>query len=289
MNADDYCQQKAAQSGSSFYYSFRFLPPEQRRAITALYAFCREVDDVVDECSDPLLAANKLNWWRGETTAMFNGNPSHPVCIALSPFLERFNLSQEYFQEIIDGMEMDLQQNRYQDWKELSLYCYRVASAVGLLTIEIFGYEDRNTIKYAKDLGMAFQLTNIIRDVREDAQRDRIYLPLQDLQQFAISEQDILNFQQSSQLEALLQHYTHKAREYYHSAFDHLSEGDRYAQRSGLIMAEIYLATLDEIEADKFQVMKHRIKLTPIRKLWIAWNAARREKQRFRRNSRAVA
>jgi len=182
MTPDQYCQDKAARSGSSFYYSFLFLPPVQRRAITALYAFCREVDDIVDMKGEPGIARIKLNWWRQEIARLFAGQAQHPVTRALTPVIEEFDLPQEQFLEIIDGMEMDLDQHRYASFKELMLYCYRVASVVGLLAAEIFGYRDRHTLKYAHDLGIAFQLTNIVRDVYEDAQRNRIYLPLDELQ-----------------------------------------------------------------------------------------------------------
>ncbi|HEX9179319.1 MAG TPA: presqualene diphosphate synthase HpnD, partial [Burkholderiales bacterium] len=187
MTPDQYCQEKAAQSGSSFYYSFLFLPPEKRRAITALYAFCREVDDLVDECSDPVVARTKLAWWRQELAGTFAGNPQHPVTRALAPAIERFGLPQEQFQEIIDGMEMDLDQEHYPDFRSLALYCHRVAGVVGLLSAEIFGYQDRATLRYAHELGLAFQLTNILRDVGEDARRGRIYLPMDELAQFGVA------------------------------------------------------------------------------------------------------
>jgi len=153
VTPDQYCQERAAQSGSSFYYSFLFLEPPRRQAITALYAFCREVDDVVDECPDALLARTKLAWWRGEVKALFEGCPSHPVTQALAASLKNFSLPQEQLLEIIDGMEMDLDHVRYADFKALHLYCYRVASVVGLLAAEIFGYRERLTLKYAHDLG----------------------------------------------------------------------------------------------------------------------------------------
>ncbi|MCW8853271.1 MAG: squalene/phytoene synthase family protein, partial [Gammaproteobacteria bacterium] len=184
MTPDEYCQEKAASSGSSFYYSFRFLPVLQRRAITALYAFCREVDDVVDECKDEAIALQTLNWWRQEVKNLFTDKPQHPVTKALHPLLENFNLAEEYFLEIIDGMEMDLKYSSYQSFKDLSLYCYRAASVVGILSAEIFGFNNRKTLAYAHDLGMAFQLTNILRDVREDAQRGRVYIPVDEMEKF---------------------------------------------------------------------------------------------------------
>jgi 15-cis-phytoene synthase len=270
MNPDDYCQQKAAASGSSFYYSFLFLPPERRRAITALYAFCREVDDVVDECQDPAIAAAKLAWWRIEVARLYEGKPEHPVTQALQGVLPQFNLPQEQLLEIIDGMEMDLTQTRYLDFKGLSLYCYRVASVVGLLAAEIFGYTDRKTQKYAHDLGMAFQLTNIIRDVGEDARRGRIYLPVEDLQQFDVKAADILNARYSDNFRRLMEFQIARAEQYYEQAFAALPAVDRRAQRPGLVMAAIYRTLLDEIRRDGCQVLTQRTSLTPLRKLWLA-------------------
>ena len=270
MNPDEYCQQKAAASGSSFYYSFLFLPPERRRAITALYAFCREVDDVVDECQDPSIAAAKLVWWRMEVARLYDGTPEHPVTQALHALLPQFNLPQEQLLEIIDGMEMDLTQTRYLDFKGLSLYCYRVASVVGLLAAEIFGYTDRKTQKYAHDLGMAFQLTNIIRDVGEDARRGRIYLPVEDLQKFDVKAAEILNAQYSDNFRRLMEFQIARAEQYYDQAFANLPAVDRRAQRPGLVMAAIYRALLDEIRRDGCQVLTQRTSLTPLRKLWLA-------------------
>jgi phytoene synthase len=271
MTPEEYCQQKAASSGSSFYYSFLFLPPNRRRAITALYAYCREVDDVVDECLDPQIAATKLVWWRTELDRLYAGKPEHPVTQALLPVLKEFALPQEQLLEIIDGMEMDLQQTRYLDFKALSLYCYRVASVVGLLAAEIFGYTDRATQKYAHDLGMAFQLTNIIRDVGEDARRGRVYLPIDELQRFNVPVADILNSRYSDNFKALMEFQIERAEQYYAQAMSQLPAADRKAQRPGLVMAAIYRAVLNEIKRDGCQVLSQRTSLTPIRKLWIAW------------------
>jgi len=283
MTPDQYCQDKAAKSGSSFYYSFLFLPPKQKQAIIALYAFCREVDDVVDECSDPSLASSKLEWWRDEINNLFSGKPSHPVTQALKTSTENFNLPQEYFLEIIDGMAMDLEQFSYASFKDLSLYCYRVASVVGLMAAEVFGYEDRQTLKYAHSLGMAFQLTNILRDVAEDAARGRIYIPQDELQRFRVTEEDILNHQMTDNARQLMTFQAQRANDYYQKAFELLPETDRYSQRCGIIMSAIYQATLKEIEDDNFRVLDQRISLTPLRKLWIAWRTARQEKKRHRK------
>jgi phytoene synthase len=271
MTPEEYCQQKAAQSGSSFYYSFLFLPPPRRRAITALYAFCREVDDVVDECHDAQIAATKLAWWRQELARLYAGTPEHPVTRALQPVLAEFDLPQEQLLEIIDGMEMDLRQSRYLDFKALSLYCYRVASVVGLLAAEIFGYTDRRTLKYAHDLGMAFQLTNIIRDVGEDARRGRIYLPIDELQRFGVPAADILNARESDNFRQLMAFQIERAEHYYRQAMEALPAVDRKAQRPGLVMAAIYRTLLDEIQRDGCRVLTQRTSLPPLRKLWIAW------------------
>ncbi len=271
MTPEEYCQNKAASSGSSFYYSFLFLPPNRRRAIMAFYAFCREVDDVVDECSDPLLAATKLAWWREELDRLYAGLPQHPVTQALKTVLMEFNLPQEQLLEIIDGMEMDLQQTRYPDFKALSLYCYRVASVVGLLAAEIFGYTDRQTQKYAHDLGMAFQLTNIIRDVGEDARRGRVYLPIDELKRFEVPLSDILDSRYTENFRQLMEFQIERAEQYYVQAMAQLPSVDRKSQRPGLVMAAIYRTVLEEIKRDNCRVLTHRTSLTPLRKLWIAW------------------
>lgn len=272
MNPHDYCQQKAAASGSSFYYSFLFLPRPRREAITALYAFCREVDDVADECSDSTIARAKLAWWRMEIANLYADKPQHPVTQALVNAVRDYNLAEEHFLEIIDGMEMDLDQNRYRDFKELQLYCYRVASVVGLLSASIFGYRDRKTLKYAHDLGLAFQLTNIVRDVGEDARRGRIYLPMDEMKRFAVTELDILSSREGENVRQLLEYQIGRAQEYYERAFAELPDSDRKAQRTGLIMAAIYRTLLNEIRAGGCEkVLNQRISLTPLRKLWLAW------------------
>ena len=273
MTPDQYCQDKAAKSRSSFYYSFMFLPPDKRRAITTLYAFCREVDDVVDECSDKNVARTTLNWWRNEVLAIYGGKPQHPVALALVPVVRQFNLAQEHFLEIIDGMEMDLDHSRYSDFKSLQLYCYRVASVVGLLSAEIFGYTERQTLEYAHDLGIAFQLTNIIRDVGEDARRDRIYLPQEELAQFGVAEADILNAKETDNFQKLMAFQIERAQRYYRQAQEHLPVADRKSQRTGLIMAAIYNATLDEVVASGYHVLKERVSLGSGYKLWLAFKA----------------
>lgn len=272
MTPQEYCQSRAASSGSSFYYSFLFLSTPRREAITALYAFCREVDDVADECHEPEVARIKLSWWRAEIANLYAGNPQHPVTRALADTIHPYNLDEEHFIEIIDGMEMDLDQNRYRDFKELQLYCYRVASVVGLLSASIFGYTNRNTLKYAHDLGLAFQLTNIIRDVGEDARRNRIYLPLDELMKFGVTEDDIIRGRKTENIRKLLEFQVERAESFYERALSELPEEDRKSQRAGLIMAAIYRTLLREIKADGAgKVLNARTSLTPLRKLWLAW------------------
>lgn len=273
MTPDQYCQDKAAASGSSFYYSFRALQPEVRKGITAFYALCRELDDVVDECSDAQVARIKLAWWRTEIARLYDGKPEHPVTQALLPLTRSRNIPREWLEEIVDGMEMDLDQQRYEDYKSLLLYCHRAAGVVGQVAAEIFGYRNRQTLKYAHELGLAFQLTNIIRDVGEDARRGRIYLPLDELEQFGVKPAEILNRQHSERFEQLMQFQYQRAARAYEQALAWLPQEDRKTQRAGLAMAAIYGALLEEIRRDGFHVLDGKISLTPLRKLWLAWKA----------------
>ena len=271
MTPDEYCQAKAAESGSSFYYSFLFLPAERRRAITALYAFCREVDDVADEVSEPEVARAKLSWWRTEVANLFAGHPQHPVTKALLPFVSLYAIAASRLSEIIDGMEMDLTHHRYPDFDSLKLYCHRVAGVVGELSARIFGYTNPATLQYAETLGISFQLTNIIRDVGEDARRGRVYLPADELARFGLTPEDILALRGGEALRGLMAFQAERAQSYYDLALAKLAPEDRPAQRAGLIMAAIYRTLLNEIQRDGFRVLEHRVALTPLRKFWIAW------------------
>jgi len=274
MTPDEYCADKAAQSGSSFYYSFRLLDPPRRAAITALYAFCREVDDVVDEVTDPGVARVKLAWWRTEVDRIFDGTPHHPVALALMPVVRRYGLEKLQLQTVIDGMQMDLDKTRYLNFDELETYCDRVAGVVGRMSAEIFGYRNPGTGEYGRDLGIAFQLTNIIRDVGEDARRGRIYLPQDELARFGVQPSDILQQRGSAAFAQLMSFQVDRARLWYDRAFSKLAPEDRRAQRAGLAMAAIYRTLLDEIARDGYQVLDRRIALTPLRKLLIATRAA---------------
>lgn len=271
MTPQQYVQQKAASSGSSFYYAFLFLPPQRRAAITAFYAFCREVDDVVDEVSDPSVAQTKLAWWRNEVHQAFAGHPQHPVMQALQPLYAEFGIEETMLQSVIEGCEMDLTQTRYLDYPNLSRYCHLVAGVVGEVSARIFGQTDPATTVYAHTLGQAFQLTNIIRDVGEDALRGRIYLPVSELQQFDVKAHEVLNRLDSDRFQALMQFQAQRAHALYDQALSQLPTADWQTQKPGLMMASIYRTLLREIEAQKFPVLQQRVALTPLRKLWLAW------------------
>lgn len=271
MTPEQYVQQKAAASGSSFYYAFLFLPKQRRAAITAFYAFCREVDDVVDDVADPAVARTKLGWWQSEVAQSFTGQPTHPVMQALMPLAPTFGIEQRQLQAIIEGCQMDLEQTRYLDFPGLQRYCHLVAGVVGEVSAAIFGQTDPATTRYAHTLGLAFQLTNIIRDVGEDAMRGRIYLPIDDLQRFDVKAHEILNRVHSERFVALMRFQAERAHRYYDEAMALLPAPDRRAQKPGLMMASIYRTLLREIEHDNFAVLHQRVSLTPLRKLWLAW------------------
>ena len=274
MTPQQYVQERAARSGSSFYYAFLFLPPRRRAAITAFYAFCREVDDVVDEARDPGVAAAKLAWWMSEVQAAFGGRATHPVMQALMPLTGEFGIEQRHLQAVIEGCQMDLQQTRYLDFPGLARYCHLVAGVVGEVASAIFGRTEPATVDYAHRLGLAMQLTNIIRDVGDDARRGRIYLPMNELGRFGVTAEEILRRQApwgySERFDALMRHQAVRAHAIFDEALACLPEGDRRAQKPGLMMAHIYRTLLREIEASGFQVLHQRISLTPLRKLWIA-------------------
>lgn len=271
MTPEQYVQEKAAGSGSSFYYAFLFLPPRRRAAITAFYAFCREVDDVVDEVEDPGVAQTKLAWWQTEVSRAFAGDPQHPVMRALMPQREEFGIEERQLQAVIQGCRMDLEQTRYLDFQGLERYCHLVAGIVGEVAARIFGQSQAQTTEYAHKLGLAFQLTNIIRDVGEDAMRGRIYLPVNELQQFDVKAHEILQRKYSDRFTALMRFQAERAHRLYDEALALLPPEDRRSQKPGLMMASIYRTLLREIEADDFQVLHQRVSLTPVRKLWLAW------------------
>jgi phytoene synthase len=271
MTPQEYVQQKAASSGSSFYYAFLFLPAERRAAITAFYAFCREVDDVVDEISDPSVAQSTLAWWQKEVQQAFADHPTHPVMHALMPHVKVYDIEAHHLLSVIEGCQMDLTQTRYFDFAGLQRYCHLVAGVVGEVAAKIFGQTDAATTLYAHKLGLAFQLTNILRDVGEDAMRGRIYLPIDELKQFDVKAQDLMQRQYSDRFTALMKFQAARAHSLYDEAMSLLPVADKRTQKPGLMMASIYRTLLREIEADNFQVLHQRVSLTPLRKLWLAW------------------
>ena len=274
MTPDQYCDSKVTQSGSNLVAAFKILPPAPRATITALYAFCREVDDVVDECAEADLAAIKLAWWAEEIDRLFHAQPQHPVSKALFPRIEHHQLPKQHFLEIIEGCRMDLAQNRYARWEDLDLYCDRVAGAVGLLSARIFGEVNQATLDYALLLGRALQYTNIIRDVGDDARRGRIYIPVQALQTFNVDAASILRFEHSAAFEAMMADMATRAHRLYDQALETLPRNQRTAQRPGLIMATIYRELLRLVESESFRVLHQRISVAPARKLWLAWRAS---------------
>ena len=275
MTPQEYVQQKAAASGSSFYYAFLFLPRPRRAAITAFYAFCREVDDVVDDATDTGVASAKLAWWREEVTRAFDGQPNHPVMRALMPLAADYGIAQRHLLAIVDGCQMDLEQTRYLDFIALQRYCHLVAGIVGEVAAQIFGQTSADTTAYAHRLGLALQLTNIIRDVGEDAMRGRIYLPVNELQQFDVKAHEILKRQETDEFRqrfvALMRFQAERAHRCYDEALAMLPAQDRRSQKPGLMMGSIYRDLLREIERDDFRVLRQRVSLTPLRKLWLAW------------------
>lgn len=282
MTPQQFAQQRTAASGSSFYYAFLFLPPEQRAAITAFYAFCREVDDVVDEVHDPGVARLKLDWWRKEVRAAYDGHPGHPVMLALMPFTDKFGIQSAQLTKVIDGCQMDLDQSRYLDYAALQRYCHLVAGVVGEVSAGIFGVSRPETIAFAHRLGLALQLTNIIRDVGDDARRGRIYIPLDELKRFDVKAHELLRCEKpwgySDRFTALMNFQCRRAHDTYDQALALLPKADRLAQKPGLMMADIYRALLREIESDGFRVLHQRVALTPLRKLWIALRTHWRER-----------
>ena len=275
MTPQEYVQQKAAASGSSFYYAFLFLPRQRRAAITAFYAFCREVDDVVDDATDTGVAATKLAWWRAEVARAFEGQPSHPVMRALMPLAADYRIEQRHLMAIVDGCQIDLEQTRYLDFLALQRYCHLVAGIVGEVAANIFGQTSADTTAYAHRLGLALQLTNIIRDVGEDAMRGRIYLPVNELQQFDVKAHEILKRQEPDEFRqrfvALMRFQAERAHRCYDEALAMLPAQDRRSQKPGLMMGSIYRDLLREIERDDFRVLRQRVSHTPLRKLWLAW------------------
>ena len=271
MTPDAYCRQKAAASGSSVYYCLLFLPPQQRAAITSLYALRRELDEVVSDSHDASLAQTRLEWWRIEVARMFAGEPHHPVTRALASATLPRDVAAASLDEIVDGVKMDLDQTRYLDITGLERYCRLVSGGTWRLIAAILGFRDERTLDYASNLGIALQLSSIVRDAGIHARRNRIYLPMDELRDFGVAAADLLNARHSEGFVRLMQFQGHRAEAYFAKALDALPPEDRCAQRPGLIMAAISRALLHELGREGFQVLTRRTSLTPLRKFWIAW------------------
>ena len=299
LTDSEYAAQLTAQSRTNFYYSFSMLPRDEREAMNTVYAFCRTIDDLVDESTespdtadgltapaarshggaahdagqdDAVLAhkRDRLALWRREIEKCYNGEASHAILIPLTKVVQRFRIPKQYFLTLIDGMEMDLVKRRYRTFEELYEYCYSVAGVVGLMCIEIFGYKYEETREYAVQLGVAMQMTNILRDVKTDMQKGRIYIPQEDMELFGVQEYDILLEQQSPRLRRLLAYEAARARGYYHGARKLLKQDERITMVAAEIMDAIYSRLLEKIEASNFDVFRKRITVSAPHKILIA-------------------
>ena len=272
MQPLEYCREKALSSRSSFLSGFLFLSKNKRDALVVLYAFCRELDDVADGCSDKNVAEMSLRWWQADLAKVFSdGLPEHPVNKALRQGVNTFAMPHEELAEIIEGMRMDLRQNRYADFASLLLYCYRVAGVVGRLVTRILGFENPQTLAYAEKQGLALQLTNIIRDVGEDARMGRIYLPQDECRRFGVTENSILQCRPTEEFAALMDFQTARAEQVYRDARALLPAEDCKKQKAGLVMAAVYYALLQEIRRDgAANVLKYKTVIPAPRKMRIA-------------------
>jgi phytoene synthase len=280
-------------SRSNFSYAFLFLPRTQRKALYSVYAFCRVTDDLVDEAEPPAGKPppvgdmptggpmERLKAWRAELDACFRGEPTHPVTQRLAETLLAFRIPHMYFEELLNGVEMDLTTSRYATFAELQRYCYRVAGVVGLMCIEIFGYRHASTRMYAERLGTAFQLTNILRDLGTDADRGRIYLPQEDLQRFRVPEADLLARRRSPAFDEMMRFEVGRARQFYAAARAVLPAEDRRSMLAAEIMGAIYACLLDRIEAANYDVFSRRIRLSDMHRLWLATRCWARHRLRL--------
>lgn len=280
---------------SNFFYSFLFLPKPKRDAIIDVYSFCRAVDDVVDEIAEPETSGHaaekaklELDKWRAEIDCLYAGRPTRPTARNLQTVLERFPMPKEYFEEMINGCQMDLSHHRYETFAELYQYCYRVASITGLMCIEIFTYKSPQTREYAVSLGIALQLTNILRDLKEDAARGRIYLPQEDLRRFGYSEHDLANSVVNDNFRALMKFECDRARSFYRQADELFPVKDQVTMTAAVTMGKIYFRLLEQIELNDYDVFNHQIRLHRPERFYIAlreWARATRRPDERRRES----
>ena len=277
--ASDYCQEVTRRSGTSFYFAFRFLPRKQREAIYTVYSLCREIDDVVDRPGVIAEQRAGLGEWRRELDRCYTGAPSHPITRNLQRILGDFPIPRQYFHQVIDGVEMDLERSRYESFADLHSYCYRVASVVGLICLEIFRCRpSRPARRYAVNLGIAFQLTNILRDLAVDGARGRIYLPGEDLRRYGYPEEDLLARRYSPPFVDLMRFQCSRARRYFQICREAISREDRPQLIAAEVMRKTYEKILQRIEACEYDIFRNRIRLPGREKFWIAgrtWLAAR--------------
>lgn len=279
INPNSYCEKKLIESGSNFSFAFKMLNPAQQQALTAVYAFCREVDDTVDEASDSSLASKKITWWCSEIDRVYQNKAQHPIGIALEESVQNFNLEKKYFDQMLHGMKMDLMYFGYETFEDLIVYCHCVASTAGLLAAGIFGFTDKGTLEYAKTLGLALQWINMIRDLGEDADRGRVYFPEVELKKFYLTPEKIIQKKDSENLRSFLLFQAERARNFYKKAISFLPICDRYKQRPGIIMAEIYFSLLNEIQKQDFAIFENSITLPAMKKIFIVSKTMIRERK----------
>jgi phytoene synthase len=255
---------------SNFFFSFLFLPPPKREAIETIYAFCRYTDDIVDNEADVREKHRRLRAWTAELQRALYGESRSTILNKLVGVIKRFDIPVQHFEDLLKGMEMDLVKHRYETFEELEEYCYRAASTVGLICAEVFGYHYERTKQYALNLGIALQLTNILRDIKQDAKRGRIYLPLEDLRRFGYSEQDVVNSVYNENFRALMEFECERVHQYYRKAKSYLAEDDKPLFYAARAMGNIYYLLLLRIERAQYDVYSKRIRLASPVKFLVA-------------------
>lgn len=280
MTPEDYCHHLAVRQASDFRYSLLGLPLAQRQTLIAVHAFQVETTRIVDECRDAGIARTKLDWWRTEIDRLFAGDPQHPVTRALQRRLTLFNLPEEYFREMLDGVAMDLDYDAYPSFAELTLYVHRRGSIPALLTAEILGYQDRRaTPRFAHEAGALLLLFEQLYEVRQYLQQGRFYLPEDEMRRFGVQPGDLMAAQTTDRVRQLFAFQAERIHDYHRRALEALPDADRCAQCSLLIRLELAMALLAEIAEDGYRLLEQRTRLTPLRKLWLAWRARRRHRR----------
>ncbi|MDN5870026.1 MAG: presqualene diphosphate synthase HpnD [Nitrococcus sp.] len=282
MDAVEYCRAKAAPAGSSLHYALLFTEADKREALLALHAFHTEVGRVVAECSDRNVAAAKLLWWQEELTRIFEGGGNHPISQALHTPIRRYRLDRHYFEQMLEGAQMDMQYNLYPSFRELSLYCHRVGCSVASLAVQICGYRDQRVFDFAHDLGTALQLTRFLRNVRRDAAQGRCYIPEAEMRGAGVNPRDLRRSTTSEPLRRLFSEQAERARRFYAQASQRLPRSERWSQRPSVVLAALYRSLLEAMTEDDFPLLERRYHLTPLRKLWLAWRSAH-ARQRYRK------